>query len=89
VALFLIFFFREIWRPFKHQLCISRKKNTVAERSVLLVAVEKMGVSFFCENFLKGGLHVRGNIIILETTGVIPVNFAILFFTLFLIYTVK
>lgn len=32
---------------------------------------------------------MRGNIIILETTGVIPVNFAILFFTLFLIYTVK
>jgi len=36
-----------------------KKKQTLAERSVLLVAVEKIGVSFFCEKFLEGGLLAR------------------------------
>jgi hypothetical protein len=44
------------------------------------VAVEKKnGVSFFCKKFLEGRLHVRGSIVMVETTGGMPVNVAILF----------
>jgi hypothetical protein len=48
------------------------------------VAVEKIGVSLFCEKFLEGELHVRGSIVMVETTGGMPVNFAILFSQCFL-----
>jgi hypothetical protein len=45
--------------------------------------VEKL-VFIFCEKFLEGGLHVRGSIVMVETTGGMPVNVAILFSHCFL-----
>jgi hypothetical protein len=52
------FFYCKSWRPLKHKFSISRKK-TVAERSVLLVSVEKvvfiLFYYFFARNFWQGG----------------------------------
>ena len=47
----LHFFYCESWRPLKHNMSISRKK-TAAERSVLLVAVEKV-VFILCFIYLR------------------------------------
>jgi hypothetical protein len=45
-------------------------------------------VFLFCEQFLEGRFHVRGSIFMVETTGCMPADVAILF-SLFLIDTVK
>jgi hypothetical protein len=73
---------------FKHKLSVSEKKQTVAETSSIGGCGEL--ASLFCEKFMEGGLHVRGSIVVVQTTGCMPANANVaILISLFLVDTVK